>query len=241
MRLALLSDIHGNDVAFEAVVAELERLEPEACVCLGDAVQGGAQPAGVLARLRGLGCPVVMGNADHLLLEIPTDSPEPVTERMLEIREWTLSRLSAEDVAFMGSFRPVVELTVEPGTRLVAFHGSPRSFDDVLLPWSEPEAVATFARVEADLLTGGHTHLQWTRRIGDAVFVNPGSVGLAYDHHQPKDDFRLTPVAEFAIVTGGGRDPGVEFRRLPYSRDQLLDTIRSSGRPHAEAFAAHWR
>jgi diadenosine tetraphosphatase ApaH/serine/threonine PP2A family protein phosphatase len=182
-----------------------------------------------------------MGNADDFLLEIPEDSPEPITERMLEIREWTRACLSPEDLAFIGSFQPVVDAVVEPETRLLVFHGSPRSFDDVLLPWSKPEAAEPFAGVDADLLAGGHTHLQWTRRVGDALFVNPGSVGLAYDHHQPEEDFRLTPIAEFAIVTGGGRNPGVEFRRLPYSRDRLLEAIRGSGRPHAESFAADWR
>ncbi len=240
MRLALISDIHGNDVAFEAVAGELERLELDACVCLGDAVQGGAQPAEVVSRLRGLACPVVMGNADDFLLEIPEESPEPIKEQMLEVREWTLSQLSPEDVAFIRAFQPVVEVIVEPGTRLHAFHGSPSSFDDVLLPWSDLEALEPFTGVDADLLAGGHTHLQWSRRIGDTLYVNPGSVGLAYDRYQPEEDFKLTAVAEFAIVTGGGSEPGVEFRRLPYSRERLLEAIRSSGRPAAESFAADW-
>lgn len=239
MRVALISDIHGNDVAFAAVAAELERLELDGCICLGDVAQGGAQPAETLARLRGLGCPAVMGNSDHFLLEIPSDSPEPLTSQHIEVREWTLSRLGAEDLSFVASFQPVVELSVEPRTRLLAFHGSPRSFVDVLLPSSSDDALEPFGEVDADLLAGGHTHTQWTRRIAGALFVNPGSVGLAYDHHQPEDDFRLTPVAEYAIVTGSG--PSVEFRRVPYSFEELLSVIGASGRPHAEAFAAQWR
>jgi predicted phosphodiesterase len=240
VRVALISDIHGNDVAFAAVAADIERLELDGCVCLGDVAQGGAQPAESLARLRALGGRVVIGNSDHFLLEIPADSPEPVTAQHLEVREWTLSRLEAEDLDYMASFEPIVETTVTPETRLVGFHGSPRSFDDVLLPWSDEDALEPFQDVEADLLAGGHTHIQWSRRLGTALFVNPGSVGLAYDHHQPEDDFRLTPIAEYAVLTGGS-EPSIEFRRVPYSLDELVAAISTSGRPHADSFARQWR
>lgn len=241
MRLALISDIHGNDVAFAAVVADSERLDLDGCVCLGDVAQGGAQPAESLARLRSLGSRTVMGNSDSFLLEIPVEPPEPLTEQQLQVRDWTLTRLERDDLEYLGSFESVVEMTFPPVTRLLACHGSPRSFDDVLLPWSDQAAVARFRDADADLLAGGHTHIQWTRRIGDGLFVNPGSVGLAYDHHQPEDDFRLTPIAEYAILTVGEDEPRVEFRRVQYSFDELLDVIRASGRPHAETFAAQWR
>jgi len=65
MKLALISDIHGNCVALDEVLAGVAGAD---IVCLGDVVQGGPQPAGVLARLRKLGCPVIMGNADDWLL-----------------------------------------------------------------------------------------------------------------------------------------------------------------------------
>src|SRR6476469_1614540 len=93
--LALVSDIHGNDVALAAVVAELERLGITRVICLGDAVQGGPQPAEVLDRLAALEWPVVLGNSDDFLLRIPEDSPEPVTARQLDVRVWSLSRLGS--------------------------------------------------------------------------------------------------------------------------------------------------
>ena len=66
-----------------------------------------------------------------------------------------------------------------------------------------------------DVLAGGHTHLQWARWIDGALYVNPGSVGVPYDRHQPADDVLFTPVAEYAVLTGGG----VEFRRIPFDLD----------------------
>ena len=241
MRIALTSDVHGNDVAFAAVVADIGRLGVESVVSLGDVAQGGAQPAEALDRLRALGARTVMGNSDAFLLEVPTDSPEPVTERQLEVREWTLGRLADDHLAFMRSFEPTVEL-VEGSTRILCFHGSPGSYDDVLLPEWEGATLAPFEEHgDVDLLAGGHTHTQWTRRIGSALFVNPGSVGLAYDRHQPEDDFSLAPVAEYAIVFVDRLGVGVEFRRVRYSYEELQEAILGSGRPHASEFAAEWR
>ena len=140
MRLALLSDQHANDVAFRAALEHVEQLGVDEIVCLGDVAQGGAQPAQTLDRLAALGCETVLGNADALLLEVPTDSPEPVTERHLEVREWTLSQLDASHLEQIRSFAPVVRRELE-GTSLLFFHGSPRSYDDVLLPEVGREAV----------------------------------------------------------------------------------------------------
>src|SRR3954454_1198149 len=73
--LALVSDIHGNDTALTAVVAALERDGIERVVCPGDAVRGGDEPREVLDRLAALGWPVILGNSDDFLLEVPADSP----------------------------------------------------------------------------------------------------------------------------------------------------------------------
>ena len=87
MRVALISDQHANDVAFRVALEDVERVGVEEVVCRGDVAQGGSQPAETLDRLATLGCETVLGNADALLLEVPADSPEPVTERHLEVRE----------------------------------------------------------------------------------------------------------------------------------------------------------
>src|SRR5919198_5329996 len=239
MRLALISDIHGNDVAFEAVVADLDRLEPDVVVSLGDVAQGGAEPAQTLERLRALGARTVMGNSDAFLLAVPVDSPEPLTERQLEVREWTLGQLDDGHVSYLRSFEPTVELTLGPH-RVLCFHGSPESYDDILLPEWEKAQLTPWESRDADLLAGGHTHTQWTRRIGDALFVNPGSVGLAYDRHVPDADLRLAPAAEYALVFVDELGLSVELRRVPYSLARLREAVSGSGRPYADEFAAEW-
>jgi predicted phosphodiesterase len=209
--LALVSDIHGNDTALAAVVAELERLGIDEVVCLGDAVQRGDQPREVLDRLSALGWPVILGNADDFLLEVPDDSSEPITEAQLERRRWTLSQLDSHHLEQIRSFAPTLDIELDGGLTLRAFHGSPQSYDDVLLPeTSDGQAEQRWGGSGVDLLAGGHTHLQWTRTVDGALYANPGSVGFAYDRFD--DDPQPGSVAEFAIVTGGS----VEFRRLPW-------------------------
>jgi predicted phosphodiesterase len=236
--LALVSDIHGNDVALAAVVAELARLGIERVVCLGDAVQGGPQPAEVLDGLAALGWPVVLGNSDHFLLRLPEESAEAVTARQLEVRAWSLARLEPRHLEQMASWPATLDLELEGGLELRAFHGSPSSYEHVVLPETPDwEAEQLLGGSGVDVLAGGHTHLQWARWIDGALYVNPGSVGAPYDRHQPADDFRFTPVAEYAVLTGGG----VEFRRIPFDLEAFVDAVIAGGHPDAEEVQSRWR
>jgi putative phosphoesterase len=238
VRVALISDQHANDVAFRAALEDIERLRVEEIICLGDVAQGGAEPAQTLDRLATLGCETVLGNADALLLEVPTDSPEPITELLLEVREWTLSQLSSAQLDQIRSFSPIVRRELDDLT-LLLFHGSPHSYDDVLLPESGTEAVEPFLGHDAALLAGGHTHLQWTRRIGDALYVNPGSVGISYDRHRPEPPW-LRAIAEWALVTVADATVAVEFRQVLYAAAGVQAAAKRSGRPHANEWAAQW-
>jgi len=237
VRLALLSDQHGNDVAFRVALEDVERLGVQEIACLGDVVQGGSEPAQTLDRLASLGCETVLGNADAFLLEVPAHSPEPVTDRQLEVREWTLSQLTSSHLEQIRSFVPVVRRELDV-VSLLLFHGSPRSYDDVLLPERGGEALEPFLGHDAALLSGGHTHLQWTRRIGDALYVNPGSVGISYDRHA--DPLVLRPLAEWALVTVAEDTLAVEFRQVRYALEDVRTAAKRSGRPYADEWAAQW-
>jgi putative phosphoesterase len=233
-RLALFSDQHGNDVAFEAVVRDVERIGVDEMVCLGDAVQGGTQPVQVLERLRALDCRTVLGNADAFVLEVSEDSREEVTERQLEVREWTLAQLGPADVAQIRAFEPVVELDFA-GKRIVCFHGSPVDYEDVLLPEEDGAPLDHYlGALPADLLAGGHTHRQWTRRIGDALFVNPGSVGLPVGRREPGAAGYVPLHGEYALVIADELGLSVEFHQAEFAFADLERAVRESGRPYWE-------
>lgn len=136
MQIAIFSDIHGNGVAFDAVLADLQAQPMDQIVCLGDAIQGGPQPAEVVKHLRELACPVVMGNADAWLLTGQETGNEQISDerrrKMEAIREWSLAQLSEADRAFIAAFHPTVALALDANLKLLGFHGSPASFDDML-------------------------------------------------------------------------------------------------------------
>jgi len=238
VRIALISDQHANDVAFGAVADDIARVGVDRIVCLGDAVQGGPQPVQTLDRLAELGCETVLGNSDAFLLDVSAEPADQLPEEALEVREWTLAQLDERHLAQIGGFPETVELGAD-GAKMLCFHASPRSYHDVLLPEGEETDIGPW-RVEADVLAGGHTHRQWARWIDGALYVNPGSVGLVYDHHQPQDHVLFEPVAQYAIVYTSPSGPGVDFRQVPYSLERLGGAMLGSGRPHAEEFAGRY-
>jgi putative phosphoesterase len=242
MRIAVISDIHGNCIALDAVLADLRRLPADQVVCLGDAIQGGPQPAGVVARLRELACPVVMGNADAWLLTGEETGVEaPASEQQLAVREWSLAQLNGDDRAFIAAFQPTIEVALGAGRSLLCFHGSPHSFDDLILPQTpEEEFQQLLGGFAQQILTGGHTHLQQIRRLDQNFFFNPGSVGLAYSHQQG-ERFRADPWAEYALLSHEEGRLGLEFRRVPFDVDELIGAYYNSGRPYAEAAVEQYR
>ncbi len=245
MRIAVISDVHGNLIALDAVLQELRRENIDQIAALGDMIQSGPQPAEVVQRLRELDCPVVMGNSDAWLLTgIETGSESIAEERLRKlhvVREWSLSRLSEADRAFIGSFTPTIHLDLSHGYKFLGFHGSPTDFDQLIFPHTpEAEFQGLLSPYADHILAGGHVHLPFVRRIGDNFFFNPGSVGVAYNHAQDEAAFRLDRWAEYAILTVEAGHLGLEFRRVSFDVTALVQVYRESGRPFAEEVIAQY-
>ena len=178
--LAAISDIHGNLPALEAVLAELEREGVDELVCLGD-VALGPQPAETVARVQGLGCAVVMGNWDAWVLE----GFPPSTRRPME----ALCRAGrvVGSKALGGQPRVLTHLRSEDRTPsstvvlVLCFHGSPLSYDDVILATTpHNELLGMLEGFHQPLMLAGHTHVQLARVIDGRLIVNSGSVGLPF-------------------------------------------------------------
>jgi predicted phosphodiesterase len=242
MRIALIADIHGNLAALEAVLADLAHESPDQIVCLGDVAATGPQPREVLNRMRALGGPVVQGNTDAFLLgrqSSPDD--DEATRRFDEIDRWCAAQLAPEDLAYLRTFRPTVELPLGDGTRLLCYHGSPRSYDDVISATTpEAELAPMLAGARATVMAGGHWHFQMLRRFEDVILLNPGSVGLAYDI-LPDGARRVPPRAEYALITAEDGRMEIDFRRVPYDRDATRREIFARGLPYAEWWTSDWR
>lgn len=241
MKLVVLSDVHGNRFALETVLADLKRTSYDHIVCNGDMIQSGPQPHETVQLLREMKCSIVMGNSDAWLLTgVETDAHLISEERRKKldiVRAWSLSQLNDEDRAFINAFQPTVTVELGGGRNLLAFHGSPTSFDQFLLPSTPEDEFQEILKPYADnILTGGHMHLQYTRRLRDSqnFFFNPGSVGVAYNHEQSGDKGFLDPWAEYVILTAQESHINLEFIRVPLDMDKMAEIYRRSDRPFAD-------
>lgn len=240
--LAVIADLHGNSVALEAVLRDLETLNVAGLVCLGDVASFGPQPRETLRRVQALGCPVVMGNADAEVLHPHNlegrEGTRIDSSVLFDIVSWCAAQLTEQDRAFLKTLRPTVQLEFK-GLPILCFHGSPASYDDVIIATTPDETLAELFRERAPLLLGGHTHAQLLRHVYEVTFVNPGSVGLPYTR-LPDGTARNPHRAEYALINVVQGQPSLTFRRVPYDVTSLVAAARSSGMPHAEAWLAGW-
>jgi len=235
-RIALIADTHGNYLAFDAVLADLQHHSVDMVVCLGDMVPG-PFPVEMVERLRTLPWPQVMGDAEANMLLSQKDAQEKIKSLPgpPEFNAWAWSKLGSGDRSFLEQFQQTVEIELEGGRRLLCFHGSPHALDTWLYPETpEEEFRREFAPYQSHVLTGGHTHRQQLRRLGKTIFFNPGSAGLAYRKYLPEEHFHFDPWAEYAILTSDGRALGIDFRHVPFNVKALIQSLSTSDMPGVE-------
>lgn len=253
MKIAVLSDIHANGVALDAVLTDIEGEQVDRLVCLGDVATPRPQPRMVLDRLYTLGCPVVRGNVDDRVLDSLTNLPPPVPsivgdrrgvtlEEQYEIECWCAQQLTPDDVGWLRLLPLSTELPLGGGTQLLCFHGTPQdntAFVRGSFTYEELEQV--IGGYDAAVLVGGHSHVQLVRRHKSAMFVNVGSVGLAEERDAAGRWAYYTPWAEYGLIRWEEGRLGIELRRVPYDLEALFNVANASGMPHAAEWATGWR
>ena len=233
MRIAIISDIHGNSVALEFVLGDLSTEQIDCVVCLGDTASDGPQPREVISQLRRLDCSVIMGNMDAWALNPhPLGGKSKNAQLGNEIRLWGVSQLSPEDLNFLRAFEATVKMPLDSSTDLLCYHGSPQSFEDVIASTTpDVDLERMLSGCHAAVLAGGHTHTQMLRRFGDTIIINPGSVGA------PPMLGGCNPGlawAEYGIVCWSDGSLGIEFRRVPVDVNLLIQAASDGGMPHAD-------
>lgn len=231
MRLAILSDIHGNLEALDAVLLDAARRNVEGVVHLGDLVGYGPRPEEVVGRVRDEGIPGVVGNYDLAVcaedaargqVDYLKPSISPVG---LATYLWTRERMGEETRSFLSSLP--AQIRMEEGSRsFLLAHGSPERANEYLLPETpETRLQDLFQASGAEVLVVGHTHLPQVREVGSWVLLNPGSVG------KPKDG---DPRAAYLLV-----DTEAGFRaevvRVEFDVERVVAESIRSGLPPEQA------
>ncbi|MDD2922135.1 MAG: metallophosphoesterase family protein [Anaerolineales bacterium] len=233
MRIAFLSDIHGNYTAFQAVLKDLEAQKIDQFVSLGDTITMGPQPVETLRALRNLGCLYVKGNHDDAVLEPEKAEQYEVTHYLIPDLHWCQRQLSADDLAFLASFKPMISLALPNGIKILAYHGSPLSSTDIIQATTNSELLDKyFEGQNADIYIGGHSHIQMTRRYGKKVILNSGSIGNAFEFvYAPGNKPKLLPWAEYMIVSQSDDFFSVDARRVYFDTDEVHKIVKESSLP----------
>lgn len=224
MRTAIVSDIHGNLTALEAVLADFRLTSPDVILHGGDLVHGGAHPAEVVDRIRDLGWPGVRGNTDEMLW-----NPEGLTNyaakfpklqsilaTLEEMIPWTRASLGEDRIRWLQTL-PYLE---RQGSVAVV-HASPNDLWQAPPPdASDLELQSVYRDLDVPVAVYGHIHRPHVRRLEGMTIANTGSVSLSYDGD---------PRASYLLLDG----TNVIIRRVEYDLESEANALLHSGLPHA--------
>lgn len=251
MRLAILSDIHGNLVALNTVLSDLPTRRVEQILCLGDVAATGPQPSEVIELLQPMNWPCVMGNTDEMLAKnLPDElkgaqNSEEDKRRFRELDEWTRKQLRKSHRNYLSTFKPTVMFDPKNGPSFLCYHGSPRSNHEGILATTPDVKLTEYLEgFDADIFAGGHTHTQMFRRFRRSIILNPGSVGLPFQEDFPRGlssgRVRNPARAEYALVSFTEKSFSMELLSIPYSRADLEAAVRDSGLPDPDWWLSDW-
>jgi predicted phosphodiesterase len=228
MRTAIISDIHGNLTALEAVIADLRETAPDLIFHGGDLAHGGASPCQVVDRIRELGWPGVLGNTDEMLFapgtltEFAAQSPHlhSLFAAIEEMAAWTRDALGEKRIAWLSEL-PSTQLRGD----MALVHASPASTWRAPAPEdSDAELEATYSPLGRPIAVYAHIHRSFIRRMPALTVVNTGSVSLSYDSD---------PRASYLVLD----DSEPVIRRVEYDVDKEIQAVRESRLPHADWIA----
>ncbi len=241
MRIALISDLHGNAVALEAVLAHADRMGVDETICLGDVATLGPRPREVVGMLRDRGCRCILGNHDSFMLDpelIRSYTDVPI---VVDSVDWCRERLQAHDLAFLAGFVDTLELPLDAGTRALLFHGSPSSNTQDLLATTSPDELDRhLGGAVADVMAGGHTHIAMMRQHRGILLVNPGSVGMPFREYADGRAPEVMRWAEYATVEASAGSVQVTLHRVGVDVDRMRRECEASDNPICRALAVQY-
>lgn len=228
-RIAALSDVHGNAVALEAVLADVAKAKPDAVLIAGDLVLNGPEPALVIDVLRSLaddGALIVSGNTDIAVADFDFAAAFPwmtdgVPDAIVDAAEWAHEALGQERIDWIRRLPSERRWRADDDTLVLVCHASPGSqtagFDQDLDPSVTIERVA---RTDARVIVCGHTHQPEVRDLGWKMIVNDGSAGYVFDGD---------PTASWALIDIADGNVTAEIKRTAFDTLTVANAISARG------------
>ncbi len=243
MKIAILSDIHGNYPALETVLAHIDAWQPDHVIVNGDTINRGPRPRhtweAIAERIVNRGWRHTMGNHEEYTLAWRTPDPDMSADdfALYKTSLWTYRLFDEAQLDVIAQLPRTVTLTAPDGTQVMAAHASRHGTRDGMQPWTETEKVrAKIAPDPPAVFVTSHTHRFFTRTVDQTLIVNSGSVGC------PLDGYPLTGYAQLTWETGNW---SAELVRLPYDRAATRrhfyeDGFLNEGGPSAYLLFKEW-
>lgn len=232
MKIAFISDIHGNAVALDAVLYHLKAIEVDKIYVLGDLCYRGPEPKRSLELVRSLNTEVIKGNADEWVVRGVHEGevPSPALEMMNKERDWTFSKLDEADIDYLRQLPTDLKIH-QNGVAIHGFHATPDSLFEVVLPDASNEVLE--ARLmqgasEAQIYLYGHIHRPYIRFINGKILMNIGSVGLPFDGMAQ---------ASFGLIELGDGQVKTSIQRVAYDLEKVIELYHQTDYPNAEMMA----
>ncbi len=229
MKIAFVSDIHGNATALEAVLADIEKKKADKIVVMGDISYRGPEPKKSLDLVRNLNTAAIKGNADEWLHRgiKGGEVPDQVLDTMREEREWAVGQLSDEDMEYLRNLPSEVTVDLTDKIKVHCFHATPESLFEVVKPTESDKALEEklMQNQEADIYLYGHIHLPYVRYINGKCVANLGSVGLPFDglNH-----------ASYLMAEGDEEQFNIGIQRVQYDVEKVKKQLEEKDYPNLE-------
>ncbi len=225
MRITIISDIHGNQIALEAVLQDFERQPAvDHLVIAGDLCLNGPCPREVLETVRGLNCPVLQGNVDFEVVDVARGKGE----KKRNTAAWTREQIGQEGIDYLASLPHSHRIANAHDEDLLIVHANPLNLEDAIFPnASDSELERLLGGLDNGIgaMAFGHLHIAYTRRWRRLFLVDVGSCGLPRD-----EDLR----ASYAILSWQANSWIAEIRRVAYDVQAVVKQIKTSGIPNVE-------
>lgn len=228
MKIAIISDIHGNKESLDPVLEDINRREISEIYCTGDLVGYGPDPNYIVEKIKKLKIKTIMGNYDDAIGNEKEScgcayNPGRETEVGDDSINWTIKNTKAENKEFLKKLPQKMSFEIE-GVKILLVHGSPlNNLLEYIKPDTTPERLKEIAKsFEEDIVINGHTHLSMQKIIEGKTFYNAGSVGRTKEGI-PKAVYLILDI-EKGVVSH-------EFVKVDYDVKTTIEKINKVGLP----------
>lgn len=226
MRLALLSDIHGNETALRAVLEDLSKKNASHVAVLGDISYRGPKPKECLDLIRETHGKVIKGNADEWLVRGIKEGevPQAVYALMQREQAWSYGKMTDEDLRYLNNLPTELEIPLTNRIQLFATHAFPDDLFKVVPEHAENDAFQPYFdhNPRAGFYAYGHIHIPHMRSFSGKTILNTGSIGLPFDGD---------PSASYVMLERSNDRISPAFYRVAYDIEKAIFDLKDTGYP----------